>query len=98
MALLDSVGCDETEMRNEFLRISQKTSRYSVIPFVLPRRDMDCAMVGFATAQWVIELLAWSYDHSLRQRHQITGLLLGYSVDAIGEHDTRQFAGEPVKD
>ena len=35
-------------------------------------------MTGYAAAKWVIDLLAWSYEHApLRQQHQIMGLLLG---------------------
>ena len=67
-----------------------------MIPFVLPRKDIECAMTGFAAAQWVVDLLAWSYDQPIRQHHRIIGLLLGYSADAIAEHDTREFAGMPT--
>ena len=46
----------------------------------------------------VVDLLAWSYEQPLRQHHRIIGLLLGYSVNAIAEHDAREFAGKPITD
>ena len=95
LALLESVRLEPAEMINTFVRLNQ-VAVDPAIPFVLPRRDMNCAMTGFAAAPWVIELLQWSYDHApLRQHHRIIGLLLGYSVSAIAEHDSREFAGQP---
>ena len=55
-------------------------------------------MTGYAAAAWVVDLLAWSYEQPLRQHHRIIGLLLGYSVNAIAEHDAREFAGKPITD
>ena len=96
LALLESVSKDEADMRDEFLRVKQIAVRHSAIPFVLKRKDMDCAMVGFASHQWVINLLEWSYNHApLREHHRIIRLLLGYSTDAIAEHDDLEFAGNP---
>ena len=95
LALLESKSKSGTEMHNEFVRLNQMVVE-PAIPFVLPRKDMDCAMVGFASNQWVIDLLEWSYDNApLRQRHCIIGLLLGYSASAIAEHDAREYAGNP---
>ena len=95
LALLTPVGLDSKEMEGAFVRLGQ-TVGGDAIPFVLPRRDADCAMTGFAAAQWVIHLLRWSYDHApVRQHHRILGLLLGYSVEAIARHDDREFAGKP---
>ena len=96
LALLESVVRDDAVMQHAFDTLNQASARYeNVIPFVLPRQDMDCAMTGFAAAPWVVDLLAWSYGQPLRQHHQIIGLLLGYSVQAIGEHDAREFVGRP---
>ena len=96
LALLSAIPLDESKMRDEFVRLNQLAGQYAVIPFVLPRKDMKCAEAGFAAAPWVIELLAWSYEQPLRQRHQIVGLLLGYSPESIGAHDAREFAGNPI--
>ena len=95
LALLNPVGLDAKEMEDAFIRLGQ-TVGGDIIPFVLPRRNADCAMTGFAAAQWVIDLLKWSYDQApVRQHHRILGLLLGYSVEAIARHDAREFAGKP---
>ena len=94
LALLQSVDKDEKTMRDTFVKLNQMCVEPAV-PFVLPRRDMDCAMTGYASAKWVIELLDWSYDQPIRQHHQIMGLLLGYSSKQIGQHDAFEFAGDP---
>jgi hypothetical protein len=62
-----------------------------VIPFVVKRSDgfADC---GFASEQWVVDLYEWlvqSTDVPDVQEHRIRGLLLGYSADAIRDHDAR---------
>ena len=84
-------------MQRAFQRLIEKTID-PAIPFVLSREDIDCAMTGFAAAQWVIDLLKWSYKYApMHQHHRILGLLLGYSASAIAEHDAREFAGKPIK-
>lgn len=61
---------------------------FKVIPFVLPRKDHTWAQMGLAAASWVIDLLEWTYSNAAeRQYHCIMGLLLGYSVQAMAEHD-----------
>ena len=95
LALLGSIDRDDKEIRKAFVRLNQMAID-PAIPFVLPRKDVDCAMVGFASSKWVIDLLEWSYNYApLRQRHCILGLLLGYSASTISEHDAREFAGNP---
>ena len=96
LALLDTCDLDETVMANRFVQLNQLAEKYTVIPFVLPRKDFPCAMTGYAAASWVVDLLAWSYEQPLHQHHRIIGLLLGYSVSAIAEHDAREFSGKPV--
>ena len=98
LALLDTCDLDETVMANRFVWLNQLAGKYTVIPFVLPREDCPCAMTGYAAAPWVVDLLAWSYKQPLRQHHRIIGLLLGYSANAIAEHDAREFAGKPITD
>ena len=98
LALLDTCDLDETVMANRFVRLNQFAGEYTVIPFVLPREDFPCAMTGYAAATWVVDLLAWSYKQPIRQHHRIIGLLLGYSANAIAEHDAREFAGKPITD
>lgn len=96
LALLDTCGLDETEMANRFIWLNQLAEKYTVIPFVLPREDFPCAMTGYAAAPWVVDLLAWSYKQPIRQHHRIIGLLLGYSANAIEDHDAREFAGKSI--
>ena len=98
LALLDTRDLDETVMANRFVWLNQLAGKYTVIPFVLPREDFPCAMTGYAAATWVVDLLAWSYKQPIRQHHRIIGLLLGYSANAIAEHDAREFAGKPITD
>ena len=98
LALLDTCGLDETVMANRFVWLNRLAGKYTVMPFVLPREDFPCAMTGYAAATWVVDLLAWSYKQPVRQHHRIIGLLLGYSVKAIAEHDAREFAGKPITD
>lgn len=99
LALLGSINPDPATMKRALVRLNQLTgaSAGSAIPFVLLRADMGCAMVGFAAAQWVVDLLEWSYRQApMRQHHCIIGLLLGYSASAIAEHDAREYAGLPT--
>lgn len=48
------------------------------IPFSLNRH-----LSGYASHEWVIDLLRWSLNGPVRYRNQIIGLLLGYSGGAI---------------
>ena len=65
LALLGSVGTNPREMKNAFIRLGQFGAycldRDNAVPFVLPRKDMDCALVGFASHAWVVDLLRWTY-------------------------------------
>lgn len=79
----------------ELLQISSHLEILSinmnVIPFVIPRKDgfVDC---GFAAAQWVVDLYEWlvqSDNVPIIHEHRIRGLLLGYSSEAIRDHDER---------
>ena len=96
VSLLGSISNTPNEMANAFTTLKQDFVWEGAIPFVIPRKDMDCAMCGFASTEWVIDLLKWSYDHApLRYQHQIVAMLLGYSPEAIAQHDFREFAGMP---
>src|SRR6202035_5527134 len=57
------------------------------IPFVVDRGDgnADC---GFSANKWAIDLYRYAVREAPeQQRHRIIGLLLGYSAQAIQEHD-----------
>lgn len=57
-----------------------------VIPFVI--EEKDSASCGYAARSWVIDLFRWACLPEIppRRRHEILGLLLGYSAEAIGAH------------
>jgi len=59
------------------------------VPFVIDHND-DTASFGYAGGAWALDLYEWANDSALvpqEQRHRINGLLLGYSVSAIGRHE-----------
>lgn len=73
----------------------------AVVPFVLDRQDgfADC---GFAAAGWALDLYRWLVladpaSVPPEQRERVTGLLLGYSAEAIRLFEDRMpgrlFAG-----
>lgn len=57
------------------------------LPFVIDHGDGN-ASYGYAAARWVVELYEWVSNKEIPQerRDSILGLLLGYSVAAIGDH------------
>ena len=97
LALLGDIELDETDMRECFVKLGGIAGT-SAIPFVVPIPTMKHAVVGYAAAEWVIDLLKWSYGQPVRRYHQIIGLLLGYSADEIAQHDIALFVGEPTED
>ena len=57
LAIVGPIPLAETcPLEVEFIRLNQMVGSLATpsIPFVLPRRDMDCAMVGFASHQWAL--------------------------------------------
>lgn len=57
----------------------------NVLAFAVPTcfEDGDYSMI-YTTEPWVADLLAWTYaEVALEQRHQIIGLLLGFSPQFI---------------
>ena len=99
LAIVGFMSSDEKEMDHAFYYLKKTAGPDNVIPFVLPQNDTDnVATAGYASEQWVIDLLKWLYrDAPPRQFHQILGLLLGYSPKCIAEHDLGEFAGCPKK-
>ena len=96
LALLGTVNSEPGAMRSAHIYLAQHGDNRA-IPFVMKRDDTDYADVGFAAAQWVIDLLDWSYRCApARQGHCIVGMLLGYSPPEIASHDLQQFAGLPT--
>lgn len=91
MALIDHCLPDEMTVLRAMTRL-QNAAQYlgdSVIPFVVPDpRPPQNASCGYASHPWVIELYRWACGREVSQprRHQIIGLLLGYSPAAIARH------------
>jgi hypothetical protein len=91
MSLVGYVVDSQLEMLKASSRLEIMSTGCSVVPFVIPRCDgfADC---GFASESWVVDLYEWlvkSEDVPKIHRHQICGLLLGYSAKAIRTHDSR---------
>lgn len=100
MALAGHCEADPMVMLRASTRLGTAALRFDVLPFVIDFGDglADC---GYAAAKWVIDL----YESVIREqhphRHQILGLLLGYSAQAIARHEenstSRRFS-EPSGD
>jgi hypothetical protein len=91
MAIVGHVKTDDLLMLQVASKLEIATCNINVIPFVIPRKD-DFADCGFAAATWVLELYAYivqSGDIPDKHMHRIRGLLLGYSAEAIRQHDER---------
>ena len=90
IALIGHCVANGLEMLKTATTLEAQTERGS-IPFVVDRGN-GVADYGYAASQWALELYQWvvcaaeDTVPSLR-RHRILGLLLGYSVDAIGQHE-----------
>jgi hypothetical protein len=97
MALLGSISTDPKEMR----RVSMCLDGFAVnagddvISFVIDDGN-GFAQCGFAAAPWIVGLLRFAHSKTAkRYRHQILGLLLGYSPRAIERHE-RFTTGQPL--
>lgn len=96
--------CDAEPL--EMLQVATEAERWAehgAIAFVLDRGD-GVADVGYAGAQWVIDLYRWTVTEPAAdsQKHRILGLLLGYSVAAIRDHEEvsagRMFEGPMISE
>ena len=97
MALVAYVGVGENDAREAHIKLTRVVGSDRAIPFVVPWKEMECALAGFAAETWVIDLLEWicSLGVDSRCHHQVMGLLLGYSAKSIAEHIDIVFAGDP---
>lgn len=77
-------------------RLAMARYQFDTIPFVVPERDGGAAF-GYAANRWVIDLLTWalSGDVPPARKHEILGLLLGYSATAIARHQEGDGLWEP---
>lgn len=63
-----------------------------VIPFIFAEGgDPGSAAFGYASHRWCIDLLEWALDGGVPpdRKHEILGLLLGYSPSSIARHQER---------
>jgi hypothetical protein len=98
MALAGHCKADPMVMLRASTRLGTAAARFDALPFVIDFGE-DRADCGYAAARWVIDL----YEDIIRDchphRHEIIGLLLGYSPSAISRHQEngsgRRFA-DPV--
>lgn len=95
MALAGTCAADPMVMLRVSTRLATAAMRFDALPFVIDFGDgrADC---GYAAAKWVIDLYEATWRDRHPHRHQITGLLLGYSPSAIARHEengtSRRFA------
>lgn len=64
-----------------------------VLPFIFPEGDCPGqAAFGYAAHRWVIDHLEWALGAGLppARRHEILGMLCGYSPAAIARHQERE--------
>ena len=83
LALVGHCEDDEIGMLR-WATLLESAGAQGAIPFVMPRGD-GFADYGFASAQWVLDLLSWLNSDTVPtvHRHRVLGLLLGYDSDAI---------------
>lgn len=83
LALVGHCEADEIGMLR-WATLLDSAATQGAIPFVMPRGD-GLADYGFASAQWVVDLLSWLNSDAVPtvHRHRVLGLLLGYDSDAI---------------
>jgi hypothetical protein len=61
MALVAYVGVGENDAREAHIKLTRVVGSDRAIPFVVPWKEMECALAGFAAETWVIDLsICWS--------------------------------------
>jgi hypothetical protein len=93
MALLGSCSSDEAVMGTVYTILINAAGTPLAEPFVLPSGAYPGrASYGYAARAWVTDLLEFAESDAvpLRRREEITGLLCGYSPDAIARHQERR--------
>lgn len=70
-----------------------------VIPFIFPEGEgTESAAFGYAQHRWSVDLLEWALTAAVPpvRKHEILGLLCGYSAAAIARHQEADGMWEPV--
>jgi hypothetical protein len=97
MALVCAIGNDPGAVYYVALRLDKYAVNAgdNVIAFMV-QDDNGVMQCGFAGAPWVIDMLRFAYSTAAADhKHEIIGLLLGYSANAIDRHACFN-AGKPV--
>lgn len=91
MSLLGSCALDSDSVARAHGILSQR-AHHDVIAFVIPAGER--AVFGFAASGWVVQLFAWLIRSDVPNEiaDSISGLLLGYSVQAIETYIDRAAA------
>lgn len=71
-------------------RLAAAAQRFDALVFIVPESGGSAAF-GYAAHRWVIDLLTWALSDGVppERKHEILGLLLGYSPAAIARHQER---------
>jgi hypothetical protein len=100
LALAGHCRADPMVMLRASTRLSVAAGGDGALPFVIDFGD-GSASCGYAAAKWAIDLFESVVRDKHPHRHQILGLLLGYSPAAISRHEEnstgRRYTG-PLED
>lgn len=91
VAEVGSCNRDPDSMGEAWERLAQRAPS-TIVPFVVDVGDY--ALCGYATHGWAVDLYEWATTVAAPQGHQVRGLLLGYSPEAIARFMERM-GGEP---
>lgn len=89
LALVGHCPAEPVTMLRVRTVLATAAMRFDAIPFILVEADRpESASFGYAAHRWVIDLLEWVYSRGVpkARKHQVLGLLLGYSPSAIARH------------
>lgn len=86
LAIVGEGMADELEMLRALTLLGRYSSD-SAIPFVVDHGD-GTASWGYSSTAWAIDLYRWirTVEGDESRRHQVLGLLLGYSPEAVSRH------------
>ena len=84
-----ATSADPVEMRSAHQMLLEACSCWeNVVPFVFPVEGEAYARTGFAAHPYLVEFFEWAEANAPpRWLSVIHGLLFGYSLSKIGEHD-----------
>lgn len=96
LALVGHCPGDSLVMLRVRTALHQARQAELVLPFIFPERPYEdgepSAAFGYAAHRWVIDCLEWALtaDIPKARRHELVGLLCGYSPAAIARHQEQE--------